>query len=94
MLPLKMSYLIGIKTGYVGSIACYLPATTSSHIYVCDGLFLFVYILGAVVQSTIRGNAGLNFDLLFLFKHFCRKLRFKTIKKKSSSDIKNICLIL
>ena len=70
--------------------AAYLLKQVAIYMSVMACFFLF-NSWGTVVQSTIRGNAGLNFDLLFLFMHFCRRVLFKTIKKKSSSDTKNIC---
>jgi hypothetical protein len=39
--------------------------------------------LGPVVQSTISANPGLNFNLLFLFMHFCSTICFKTSEKKT-----------
>jgi hypothetical protein len=38
---------------------------------------------GPVVQSTISAIPGLNFNLLFLFMHFCTSICFKTSEKKT-----------
>ena len=48
-------------------------------------LFFSVFLnsLGPVVQSTISANPGLNFNLLFLFMHFCPSICFKTSEKKT-----------
>ena len=39
-----------------------------------------IIFLRPVVQSMISPNPGLNFNLPFLFMHFCSTVHFKTLK--------------
>ena len=40
------------------------------YMYQLFSVFWYIYHHGPVVQSTISANPGLNFNLLFWFKHF------------------------